>query len=208
MVQNKKFETEGYSLSIIGKHIQVSDTIRDYILEKISKFERFSSKILDITVTIEVQKMEHSVSFLMKFLHFQIKSHASTENIYSAIDKASDRMLRLISKYKDKLMEHHTTGLSTIDLIVNVLGPQRDELTVINSEIEAETWRQEQEKYKIHKVVAKDKMSVHMLTQGEAIMKMELSSNPFLIYRGEEDQKLKVIYRREDQNFGEIEIQP
>ncbi len=208
MVQSKKkFEGEGYSLSIVGKHLHVTDTLHDYILEKIAKFERFTDKILDIVVTIEKQKLEHSVSFLMKFLHFQIKSHAGTDDLYSAIDKASDRMLRLISKYKSKLMAHHTQGLSAIDLKVNVLEPQRDEVTSINIDIEAENWRKEQEKYRLHSVVKTEKLSIRTLTQDEAVMKMELSSEPFLIYRGEEDQKLKAIYRREDDNFGLVELQ-
>jgi putative sigma-54 modulation protein len=206
MAQTNKFATEAYSVSIVGKHIQITDTIKDYIFEKISKFERFTNKILDIAVTIDVQKLEHSAVFLMKFLHFQIKSHASTEDLYSAIDKASDRMLRLISKYKNKLMDHHAIGLSSIDLNVNVLQPQRDELKEINTEIDAENWARDQERFKIHKIVATDKIAVRMLKQDEAVMKMELSSDPFLIYRCEEDQKLKVIYRREDQNYGVVEI--
>ncbi len=207
MVQAKKFEMEGYSISIVGKNVQITDTIRDHVFEKISKFEKFTNKILDLTITLDVQKLEQSAVFLMKFLHFQIKSHASTESLYSAIDKASDRMLRLISKYKTQLMDHQAKGLSVIDLNVNVLQPQRDELQEINTEIEAETWAKEQERYTIHKIVAKEKIPLRKLRQDEAIMKMELSSDPFLIYQGEEDQKLKVIYRREDQNFGIVEIQ-
>ena len=44
-------------------------------------------------------------------------------------------------------------------------------------------------------------------TQEEAIMKMELSEDNFLIFRSEEDTKLKVIYRRSDGNFGVIELE-
>ncbi len=42
-------------------------------------------------------------------------------------------------------------------------------------------------------------MSVKMLTQEEAIMKMELAGYAFLIYKSEEDQKLKVMYKRKDE---------
>ena len=36
-------------------------------------------------------------------------------------------------------------------------------------------------------------------------MKMELAGDPLLVFRAEADQKLKVIYRREDGNYGVIE---
>ena len=50
-------------------------------------------------------------------------------------------------------------------------------------------------------------MPLKTLTQEEAIMKMEITDDPFLIFRSEEDQKIKVIYRREDRNYGLVQIQ-
>ena len=38
-------------------------------------------------------------------------------------------------------------------------------------------------------------------------MKMEITDEPFIIYRSEEDQKLKVIYRREDENYGLVQVE-
>ena len=50
-------------------------------------------------------------------------------------------------------------------------------------------------------------MAMKMLTQEEAIMKLELAGEHFLIYKGEEDQKLKVIYKRDDNNLGIVEVE-
>ena len=207
MAKNLKFEMEGYTVQIVGKNITITDTIRDYVLTKLNRIERFSKHILDIVITLDVQKLEHAVSILLKFLHFQIKSHASTDNLYSAIDKATDRIIRLIAKYKNQLEEKHNTNLGTIDLHVNVLKPQRDEVEAINTEIEAENWRRDHKAFEFHRIVNREKFLIRMLTQDEAVMKMELSGDPFLIYKEEEDQKLKVIYRREDENFGIIELE-
>ena len=207
MAKSAKFEMEGYSIEIHAKHFPLTDAIRDYVLEKISRIERFSKDMLDIDVTLDVQKLEHSATMLLKFLQFQIRSHASTDNIYSAIDKVTDRLTRLVRKYKSQLQDHRATNMGTIDLNVNVLEPQRDELKEINTAIDEENWKRDQEIYKIHDVVASETLTVRMLTQEEAIMHMELSGKNFMIYRCEEDQKLKVIYRREDENFGLIEIE-
>ncbi|MCB1067823.1 MAG: sigma 54 modulation/S30EA ribosomal C-terminal domain-containing protein, partial [Simkania sp.] len=42
------------------------------------------------------------------------------------------------------------------------------------------------------------------LTLDEAVMKMELSDDHFMVYRSEEEQNLKVIYRRRDGSYGII----
>lgn len=201
-----KFEGEPYKISVIGKHFQVTDAIRNYIFEKMSKIERIADQIIDVVVTLDTQKLEQSCSILMNFIHFHIKVNASTENIYSAIDKATDRVKKLILKYKDKLQSHRFKDVSTIDIHVNVIQPLQDDLKAINDEIEAENVRKKQEAYRLHEIVAAETMPLKTLTRDEAVMKMEISDEPFLIFRSEEDQKIKVIYRREDENYGLVNV--
>ncbi len=208
MANNKKFDVDGYSVAITGKNVQVSEAMENYILEKLSKLERFANHILDVTVALEIQKVTHKVSIGIKFLHFRINVQSQTEDIYSAIDMATAKLYTLIQKYKKRLQNHRHTHLAEVDLNVNVLRPRKlDSLEDINDEIEKKNLEEEEEKYKFHSVVAKESMPLKMLTQEEAIMKMELSGEYFLIYKGEEDQKLKVIYRRPDDNFAEVFVE-
>ena len=60
------------------------------------------------------------------------------------------------------------------------------------------------DEYSPPKIIGNDTRSMKFLTAEEAVMKMELSDDPFMIFRGEEDRKLKVIYRRNDGNYGLI----
>ncbi len=202
-----KFEGQQYNLSVIGKHVQVTDAMRSYVLEKLSKIEKIADRIIDVAVTLDAQKLEQSCSILMNFIHFHIKVSASTDNMYSAIDRASDRALVLVRKYKSKLQSHRFKDLTTVDIHVNVIDPLKDELKAINDDIIAETVKIESEKQELHKVVAKETMPLRTLTQDEAVMKMEISDEPFLIFKSEEDQKIKVIYRREDLNYGLVQVQ-
>lgn len=201
-----KFEGEPYNISIVGKHFQITDAIRNYIFEKISKIERITDQIIDVIVTLDTQKLEQSCSVLMNFIHFHIKVTASTENIYSAIDKATDRVKKLIRKYKDKLQSYRSKDVATVDIHVNVIQPLQDDLKAINDEIEAENVRKREEAFRMHEIVAADTMPLKTLTRDEAVMKMEITDDPFLIFRSEEDQKIKVIYRREDENYGLVNV--
>jgi len=202
-----KFANEGYTIYVVGKHFQVTEAIRNYVWEKLARIEKIADQIIDITVTLDTQKLEHTCSILMNFIHFHVKVGASTDNIYSAIDKAADRVVKLVRRYKTKLQSHRAKDVATVDIHVNVIKPLQDDLKAINDEIAAENARREQEKLKLHEVVARETMPLKTLTQDEAVMKMEITDEPFLIYRSEEDQKLKVIYRREDLNYGLVQIQ-
>ncbi len=207
MKKADQFANEGYTIYIVGKHFQITDAIRNYVWEKLSKVERIADHIIDVTVTLDTQKLEHSCSIMMNFIHFHIKVHANTDNIYSAIDKASDRLISLIRRYKTKLQSHRAKHISTVDIHVNVIKPLYDDVKIINDEIEAENAKKEEDRFSIHQVVAKETMPLKTLTQDEAIMKMEITSASFLIYRSEEDQKLKVLYRREDENYGLVQVE-
>ncbi|MGB7978763.1 MAG: ribosome-associated translation inhibitor RaiA [Chlamydiales bacterium] len=207
MPKTNKFANEQYILYILGKHIEITDAIRNYVWEKLTRIERITDQIIDVHVVLDAQKLEKSCSILMNFIRFQIKVQVGKDNMYEAIDKAIDRVTRLIRRYKSKLHDYRNKHLSTVDIHVNVIQSLKDDLSEINDEIQAESARVEEEKYKLHQVVAKDTMPLKTLTQDEAIMKMEITSDPFLIFRSEEDQKIKVIYRREDRNYGLVQIQ-
>jgi putative sigma-54 modulation protein len=197
----------GYNLSIAGKHFQITDAIRNYVFEKLEKVDRIADRIIDVNVVLDAQKLEHSCSVHMDFIHFHIKVHASTENMYSAIDRCMDRLNKLIRRYKTKLQSRRFKDLTTVDIHVNVIKPLEDNLKIINEDIEAQNALEEEDRYKLHEIVAKETMSLKTLTQEEAVMKMELSNDLILIFRSEEDHKMKVIYRRPDSNYGLVQVQ-
>ncbi len=206
MNQSNKFANEGYTLYIAGKHIEVTDALRSYVWEKLARIERIADQIIDVHVTLDAQKLEKTCSILMNFIRFQIKVQVGRDNLYEAIDKAIDRVTKLIRRYKTKLQSYRNKDLTTVDIHVNVVEPLKDDLKAINDEIEAQAAKEERNRYMLHQVVAKETMKLKTLTQDEAVMKMEITSDPFLIFRSEEDLKTKVIYRREDENYGIVEI--
>lgn len=200
-----QFLEEGYNVNVTGRNIMVTDAMKDYAMEKVSKMERFSNRIIDVVVTMDVVRFEHNIDIVMKVDHVKIKSHASTDNMYASIDKAVDKLEAQLLRYKGKILDHHLGRGHGVGMSVNVLQaiPQ-DESVEFNDEIEEESRRRLLDKYSPHKIVAKEVHHLKTLTDGEAIMKMELSGDTFLVYRAEEDHKIKVIYRRNDGNFGVI----
>lgn len=201
----EKFANETYPVHVIGRHIDVTDAMKSYALEKLAKVERlFGKRVMDVTVIMDIQKLMHLVDFIITVNNTKIKVIGRTENMYASIDQAIGRLNSKLSRYNRRLHEHHVKGAAEIEMNVSVLGPVSP-LDDINDQIEEESLRHVEEELRPHEVVSKETYLLKTLNQAEAVMKMELSEEPFMLYLSEEEQKLKVIYRRPDGHYGIIE---
>ncbi|MEO0710981.1 MAG: sigma 54 modulation/S30EA ribosomal C-terminal domain-containing protein, partial [Pseudomonadota bacterium] len=54
-------------------------------------------------------------------------------------------------------------------------------------------------------IVAEMETKIPSLSVGEAVMQMELSGAPVLVFRHESAKRVNVVYRREDGNVGWID---
>lgn len=208
MAQKVEFsEHQPINVVILAKHFDITTPIKNYIMERVEKVERMNHAIIDMVVRIDIQKMDHTVDIVMKFSHFKINVHAVTDEMYSAIDKAFDKLRAKIRRWKGKIQDHHAKGTKVIDLEVNVLKQEPSFLEEINDAIEEANFEEVDKDLKMP-VVHKTKIRrLKQLTLSEAVMKMELSHDNFLIYRSEEDLKMKVLYRRKDNSYGVISLQ-
>lgn len=191
-----EFVGEGYNIMVTGRSIHVTEPMKDYAIEKVAKLERFTNRIIDVIITMEVQRVEHRVDIVLKAEQIKIKSQACSDNMYASVDKAVHKLEAQLLKYRSRIHDHRARERTPFEMNVNVY-----------QEIEEEyAGKEEGEQYSLHKIVNKEKKPLKTLTFDEAIMKMELSQDPFLLFRNEEDMKLKLIYRRkEDGNYGVME---
>ncbi len=200
----EKFVALEYPVHVIGRHVSVTEPMKAYAIDKLSKsVDRYGVRAIEVTVTMDVQKLSHMVDFILLVNNTKIKVSGRSESMYASIDQAIDRLNAKLRRYTKRLREHHAKGVSEIDMNVNVIKliPIDD----INDSIEEESLKNVEEQLKPHPIVSREKKPLKTLNQNEAIMKMELSEDQFMIFRSEEDNKLKVIYRRSDDNYGIIE---
>lgn len=194
-----EFASDVYDIQITGRHVAVTDAMRDYAIEKISKIERFMNRIIDVNVIMDVQKTQHRIEIVMKVGNLRISSQASTNDMYASIDKAVHKLEAQILRYKGKVNEHHKPS----ELNVNVMAPPTPEEEIEDYEEYAP--KSLEKEFKPHKIVKQETIPLKTLNYHEAVIKMELSGDNFMLFKNEEDQKLKLIHRRDDGNYGVIE---
>ncbi|MBS0619910.1 MAG: ribosome-associated translation inhibitor RaiA [Verrucomicrobia bacterium] len=208
MVDKKKFAEEealGYQIDVIGRNFQVTEPIRKHVWDKISKIERFHSHIMYMHITLEIHKMENACTIIAKFDHFKVKSHASSSDMYASIDRAIDRLQKLLSRYKSRIQDYHQKRASHSEMQINVLQRPFIDTEEANAAIEEENKVREMQTLRPPEIVGKETKPLKTLRVDEAVMKMDLSGDHFLIFRAEEDQRIKVLYRRTDGHYGLVQ---
>jgi len=199
---NLKQESQDFPISITGRHVLITDAMKEYAKEKLLKLDHLSKDILDIHVTMDIQRQEHRVDVMIKAGRFVVKTHASTQDMYASIDKAVDKLLARLGKYKSKMQMHHAKPLSVVDMEVNVIKSGAfSDLEEINEAIEDANRKLAVDEFS-HQIVSQDTLPLKTLTSDEAVMKMDLSGDSFMVFRSEEEQKIKVIFRRDDGHYG------
>lgn len=199
-----EFADTGYNIQITGRHVQITDSMKDYVVEKISKIERLVNRIVDVIVILDIQKLAHRVEVILKVGNFKINSQASSTDMYVSIDQAVDKLEAQIRRYKSKVQDHHAPGHGELNLAVEVISPleleedfDSEELLIERSDI----------RFRPHRIVKQEMRPLKTLTYAEAIIKMELApeAETFMIFKNEADQKLRIIYRLKDGNYGVVE---
>jgi len=190
---------QGYNVMVTGRHMHITDGMKQHAMDRITKLEHIADRIIDVNVVMDIQKLSHSVEIMMKYGHTLIRSHATSTDMYVSIDQAVDKLEHQIRRYKNKLHDHHKKNYPVKEISIKVIQVPAEE------EMELEEVGGEDEIFIPHRIVATEVGKLKILDDSEAVMKMELSEDPVLVYRAETDRKLKVIYRRRDGNYGIIE---
>ena len=104
---------------VSGKQLKITDAIKNYTEEKISKIFKYTDAIteVDVVLTVEQKKSEgevHQAAGLVYASGTKIKVEARNTDLYAAIDELSERLERQVRKYKEKQKDHNKKGLHTL----------------------------------------------------------------------------------------------
>jgi putative sigma-54 modulation protein len=98
---------------IIGKHITITDTIRERIEEKVSGLPKFYSSILDVEVIVESGKdgQQSSVEVIARGKHnHTFIGKEIGQDMYACVDSAVKKVERQLVKVKQKERDNKQHG--------------------------------------------------------------------------------------------------
>jgi putative sigma-54 modulation protein len=94
-------------LSVTGHHIDVTESLRNYVGKRLARLERHFDNMTDIHCILTVEKLIHKAEATVNMAGGTIHADSTEENMYAAIDMLVDKLDRQVKKYKEKLTDHH-----------------------------------------------------------------------------------------------------
>ena len=102
------------NITISGHHVELTPAIRSYVEDKLAGIHRRVERAADIKVLLTVEKIKQKASLQKAECNIYLKgthlfAESQHENLYTAVDELIHKLDRQVSKYKEKVQDHHAT---------------------------------------------------------------------------------------------------
>ena len=93
-------------LNISGHHLDVTPSLKEYVVTKLDKLERHHDKITSSDVTLTVDKLVHKAEALLHVRGADLFADSVADDMYAAIDALTDKLDRQLIRHKEKAQAH------------------------------------------------------------------------------------------------------
>ena len=171
-----------------GDKIEVTKAIQDYAKEKLSRINKYigDSENVRATVVVNVKGHNQKVEVTIPLKSIILRAEETRDDLYAAIDVVVDKLERQIRKNKTKIQSKKMKDKLSKDFMFDAIATLEDE--------------KEEEK-----IVKRKTVEVKPMSEEEAILQMELLEHQFYIFKDAETNKVAVVYKRKEGNYGIIE---
>ena len=180
--------------NIRGENLQVTDALKDYIMKKVEKLERYFDGPIttEVQVKLKVYDKNTKVEVTIPLKSLLLRAEEQNENMYAAIDLIVDKLERQVRKYKTKVNRKPR----------QVKAVNKDISNVLLMEPDLETLQDEEE---LNHIVRTKRFNLKPMDAEEAILQMNLLGHQFFIFTDADTTSTNVVYQRADGKYGLIE---
>lgn len=188
------------AIQITGKNLDAGGAFQAYASDKIhAVLQKYLERIPDGHVRLERErglfKTSCSVHLTSGLL---LEAHGEGGDAYTSVDSATHRLETRVRRYKSRIKSHSSAaaaarrkvGIEARDYIVSTGEddqPEHDDANPL--------------------IVAEGQRNIGHMTVSEAVMQLDLSEAPFMIFRNAAHGGLNVVYRRNDGHIGWIDAE-
>lgn len=182
------------AITVTGRKTSVTPALKQYVDEKIGRaLEVFDSAAMDAEVILRAEKNPANPKSAVCEVTVRAKGAVirvaeADEDMYAAIDVASDKVTRQLRKYKTKVVDrrggkgsirHLDAGDAEIPDVIP--ADEEDDLLVRSKEVEMEP-----------------------MTEEHALVQTDLLGHDFFVYFDQDAHQIQVIYHRNNGGYGII----
>ncbi|ASC73118.1 Ribosome hibernation promotion factor [Halomicronema hongdechloris C2206] len=184
-------------LVIQGKNIEITDAIRDYVQQKISKaashFQHLTNEV-DVTLSIARNpriSTKQSAEVTLYINGAVVRAEESSDNLYASIDLVANKISRQLRKYKEKRQSKNHTSVKPNDALI-----ESDAASDVSQLL------QSKEPQLPEQVVRTKYFAMPPMTVQDALEQLELVDHDFYMFRNADTGEINVIYERNHGGYG------
>jgi putative sigma-54 modulation protein len=186
------------NIVVTGRHVEVTDAIREFATKKIQGIHIDYPRIVEARVVVDVQK-DRQVAEIVLFCADHITIQASTVNsdLYAAIDETVTKIMRRMRKHKTRLMKrfrpHRSESIRKLD-----------EKVYEEDVLDYEDYDAPEDPKPVR--ISREGYVLKTMYKEDAIMELEISGKPFVLYRNARRNVLQIVYRLHEGEYSIIEL--
>ncbi len=166
------------NISITGRHLEVTPSLKEYVQKKVEKVKYFFEHIINVHVILEVKKLMHCAEVTILSDEKTFFCEVNSNDMYESIDLLFSKIERQIRRNKEKYSQRKAKSMAS-----NFKSP---------SDIK------EQDSLVITKV---KEVSPKPMTEHEAILQLSLNNHNFEIFNEEKDAMTESIALKKENNL-------
>lgn len=179
-------------LSISGKQMELGDAFKSHIEKSINELiGRYFDDAVDGTAVISKHNHLYTADVTIHLRRgFFVRGHAETSDPYVSFDMAIDKLQTQINRYSKRLRDQHRNRDAHVAEAFQYYVLSSEETPV---EIEATPT-----------IIAELDSELKTMSVSEAVMQLDLTSQPALMFKNAGNGTYNMIYRRQDGHIGWI----
>lgn len=170
--------------NISGRNVEVTESLKTAIIEKLGKLERFFSRDVEAQVTLSVEKSRQKIEVTIPVKGGMIRGEQESSDMYVSIDLVEEVIESQLKKYRKKIIDKYQSAANFSDEYI-----EEDDLDD-ESDI---------------KIVKVKHFQFKPMDPEEACMQMELLNHNFFVFTNAETDEVNVVYKRKNNTYGIIE---
>ena len=179
-------------ITVTGRHVEITDSMRDYALKKIEGLHLDYPRIIEAKVILDVQKNRQIAEVILFCAnHITIEATTEGEDLYASIDETMAKIARRMRKHKTRLLKNRPRRGSIRHLEEHVF----EESAVVSDTEDIEPV-----------VIHRENFRLKPLYPDEAIMELEISDLSFVLFLNQRNQKKSLLFRRKDGDYAMVVI--
>ena len=97
-------------VTISGPHVEITDTLREYVRRKLTRIDRHSGPVIRSQVVLHVAKNRHRLDTTVHTKGTHWHATAEDRDMYVAIGRVVEKLDRQAIKHKEKIVDYHKEG--------------------------------------------------------------------------------------------------